>query len=187
MEEARILHRLKKGDVTALNEIIDRYSNYVQTIIVNIIGYSMSPEDVEEAASDVFFTVWNQSKQIHYGKLKAYISRVARNKALKKLRERNMTVSLEDDKFEIINIIPGENKTEDQILQRELEVVIGKALNSLKNDEREIFIRHYYYCQSVEIIGRELDINLSTVKSKLSRGRIKLRNILEEGGYYYEN
>ncbi|MCR5835258.1 MAG: sigma-70 family RNA polymerase sigma factor [Lachnospiraceae bacterium] len=187
MEEAKILHRLKKGDVKALNEIIDIYSNYIQTIIVNIIGGSMSAEDIEEVASDVFYIIWNKAKEIRYGKLKAYISSVARRAALKKLRERNVHISFDDDNFEIINGIRSEEVTENRILQKELESVINKALDELNNDENEIFLRHYYYCQSVGDIATNMGMNRSTVKSKLARGRKKLRRILEDGGYYYEN
>ena len=53
--------------------------------------------------------------------------------------------------------------------------------------EREIFLRHYYYGQTVAAIGLEMQMNVSTVKSRLSRGRKKLKAILLEGGYCHED
>ena len=54
----------------------------------------------------------------------------------------------------------------------------------MSHPDREIFLRHYYYCQTVSQISGEMGINVSTVKTKLRRGREKLRKQLCEGGVY---
>jgi RNA polymerase sigma-70 factor (ECF subfamily) len=56
----------------------------------------------------------------------------------------------------------------------------------MEHFDREIFLRHYYYCQPVKTIAAELEMNESTVKTRLKRGREKLKTILREGGYLNE-
>ena len=79
--EHEALKKLKHKDEKALEWFIDRYAAYVNTIIYNIIGLSVSAADIEEVSSDVFFTLWVNAKNISPGKVKAYLGGVARNKA----------------------------------------------------------------------------------------------------------
>ena len=97
MVEHEALKKLKHKDERALEWFIDRYAAYVNTIIYNIIGRSMSSADIEEVSSDVFFTLWVNAKRISPGKVKAYLGGVARNKAKEYTRKIGTGVSLEDD------------------------------------------------------------------------------------------
>lgn len=63
----------------------------------------------------------------------------------------------------------------------------NKAKLALPYPDREIFLRHYYYCQSLKTISQEMDINISTIKTKLHRGRKKLKEIIIKGGNYEKN
>ena len=58
LEDGELLQRLKKGKQKALLEVIDRYGGYVYTIVKNIIGDLMRPEDIEEPVSDIFYKLW---------------------------------------------------------------------------------------------------------------------------------
>ena len=55
-----------------------------------------------------------------------------------------------------------------------------EAVLAMPYPDREIFLRHYYYGQKLEAIAQEMDMNLSTVKTRLRRGREKLRSVLEQ-------
>ena len=68
MVEHEALKKLKHKDERALEWFIDRYAAYVNTIIYNIIGLSMSAADIEEVSSDVFFALWVNAKRISPGK-----------------------------------------------------------------------------------------------------------------------
>lgn len=182
MDEKKLLRRMKKGDDSALEQTINEYSPYVASIVRQIIGVSMSTEDVEEVCADVFFTLWQQAEQVRSGHLKGYLSAIARHKALNKLRERGETVELEED-----IILPEEQQPERICTEKEQKVLVETALLQMGQPDREIFLRHYYYCQSVAVIGSSMDMNPSTVKSRLARGRKKLKKLLTEGGFLYEN
>ena len=73
MEEGKLLLRLRRGDTTALAELIRRYSPYVYAIASNIMAQTMSREDVEEVVSDTFASLWENREQIETELLKAYL------------------------------------------------------------------------------------------------------------------
>ena len=66
--------------------------------------------------------------------------------------------------------------------QEERQRFVQEALNRLSKEEKEIFIRYYYFYQTTEEIGDAMGIRQNTVKSKLKRGRKKLKGFLMERG-----
>lgn len=182
MKEQALLRRLRHRDTAALEQVIEEYSGYVSAVIRAVIGSSMTQEDVEESASDVFFTLWQQAEQVRPGKLKAYLSAIARHKALNKLRERGETLELEED-----ILLESPCQPEQLLTAKEQNAIVNATLMELGHMDREIFLRHYYYCQSVMKISEAMRINPSTIKSRLSRGRRKLKELLNERGFIYEN
>lgn len=182
MDEKALLRRMKKGNTTALEQIIDQYTGYVSVIVRQIIGKRMSPQDVEEVTADVFFALWQQAAQVKAGHLKGFLSTIARNKAINKLREHGEMADLEED-----ILLPASQQPEQLWEAKEQKQIVEAALLEMGQPDRDIFLRHYYYCQTVAEIGEALSINPSTVKSRLARGREKLKKHLTEGGFVYEN
>lgn len=178
MREAVLLHKLKSGAPSGLEALMDIYTRYVSAIVWNILRGAMSPEDAEEVVSDVFLAAWNQSSDLRPGHVKSWLGAVARNKAKNKLRQMGQTLSLEDD---ILNIPGLDHLTED--LERKEECrIVRQAVDSLPVKEREVFLRHYYYAQTIKEIALNMALNESTVKTKLRRGRMKLKELLTKGG-----
>lgn len=175
MNDAKALRALQKGSEDALSWIIDRYSAYVYTIAFHIVGQFMSPADAEEVAADVFVSLWNHAKSIKPTSLKSWLGTVARNAAKNKLRAAGQTLPLEDD-----ILILETDSAEEEHLRREQNRLVRKAVLAMPYPDREIFLRHYYYGQKLEIIAQEMEMNLSTVKTRLRRGREKLRSVLEQ-------
>lgn len=182
MDERKALRELKRKNEKALVWFIDRYSAYVNTIIYNITGSFLPDADREEISSDVFFTLWRNAGKVTPGKVKAYLGGVARNKAKERLRKGGVELPLEDD----LLLISGEDPERD-VQEQELARFLQEAINAMPQPEREIFIRYYYYYQPVSLIAKEMGINPSTVKTRLHRGRKKLRERLSEGGYTIED
>lgn len=178
VDEKSALRALIRRDEEALEWFIGRYAAYVSTVVYNIIGKIMTVSDVEEVASDVFLVFWENADKVRFDKIKAYLGGIARNLAKAKTREHSQDIPLEDDVIIIFNGDP-----EHATLQKEQAIMINQALLSMQHPENEIFIRHYYYYQPVAQISEEMGINISTVKTKLRRGRDKLRKILEKRGY----
>lgn len=178
MREAKILQRIKTGDPSGLEALMDIYIPYVCVIVWNILRDAMSPEDAEEVVSDVFLAAWNQSSELKVGHVKGWLGAVARNKAKNKLRQIGQTIPLEEN---ILDIPSLDDPTEDVERAQEQQIV-RQAVDSLPSEDREVFLRHYYYAQSIKEISVSMALNESTIKTKLRRGRMKLKEILTKEG-----
>lgn len=178
MREVTILHKLKAGDPCGLEALMDAYVPYVSSIVWNILKNFMSAEDAEEVVSDVFLAAWNQSSNLEVGHVKGWLGAVARNKAKNKLRQIGKTLPLDDS---ILDIPSPDTLTED-IERKDEAKMVRRAVDSMPAEEREVFLRYYYYAQSVKEISISMRLNESTIKTKLRRGRAKLKEVLSKEG-----
>jgi len=178
MREETILRGLQRRNPEALEELMARYIPYVSTVVWNILRQSMTAQDAEEVVSDVFLAAWEQAGDIRPEYMKAWLGAVARNKAKNKLRSMGRELPFEEDLLEI----PDENTPVNAAERKEERKLVRKAVDSLGEPDREIFLRHYYYAQTVKEISRQMQLNESTVKTKLRRGRLRLRTILLRWG-----
>ena len=174
MKEERILLKIRRKDPTGLRALMDKYIPYVSTIVWNTLRGSMAKEDAEEVVSDVFLAAWEQAEDIHPGCTKAWLGAVARNKAKNKLRQMGRTLPLEEDILEIPDVCSPLTAVE----AAEERDLVRRAVDCLGDPEREIFLRHYYYAQTVSEIGVCMRLNESTIKTKLRRGRMRLKELL---------
>jgi len=173
LTDSKALKLLQAGNPQALEWFVDQYSGYVGTIVSSVLQGSMSKADVEEVTADVFVTLWKNAERLIPLNIKGYLSRVSRSLALRKLRERKQDVSLDDD------ILILEEDSLFEKLDRQLrDELVREAVLSMTQPDREIFLRFYYYCQSISVIAEKMEMNQSTVKSRLKRGREKLRQHL---------
>ncbi len=181
MDEKELLRRMRKGDSAALESVIDTYSAYVFAIVKNIIDPPLQPEDCEEVVSDVFFQLWNNAGAVKPGKLKAYLAAMTRNRAKDKLRSLHLALPLEDEVLTLTTEGP-----EETVELGELRRLTRCAVDRLPEPERSIFQRYYFLYQKTEDIANAMQLNPATVRTKLARGREKLRLALTEGGYHCE-
>lgn len=171
--------RIKNGDENALEEIIERFTPIVSTIIFNLSGGQLSTADIEEVTSDTFITLWYNRDKIQEDKLKGYICCIAKNKAKDKIRTtgRHKTVNIDEMDFE--DGLQVSESIENKIVTEALR----DSLEKIGEPDREIIIRHYYYYQSSSEISEKTGIKSETVKSKIKRAREKLRKLLFERGF----
>lgn len=179
MDEEKLIKSLRKGEITALEELIKHYTPFVSSVIKGILRNR--PQECEELTQDVFLAVWDNRKKTEAGKLKSYLAAIARNKAFSRLRKYHEELPLEDD----ILIYDNED-IQLKIEQKELSRLLNEALETLEPAHRELFVRHYYYGQTVSEAAEKMGVNKSTAKSWLKRGREKLRAVLLEKGVQSE-
>ena len=135
----------------------------------------MSHEDIEEVTADVFVTLWSSAANLYPLNIKGYLSRVARSLSMQKLRDKVSELPLDED----ILILDDDTEFE-RAAKEDQDMAVRKAVYSMTQPDKEIFIRFYYYCQSVSEIAQQMKMNQSTVKTKLRRGRERLRHILNK-------
>ena len=174
MTEETILRKMRRREPDGLEALMDKYIPYVSAVCWNILANSMQPEDAEEVVSDVFLAAWEQAAQISPGCAKQWLGAVARNKARNRLRIMGKDLPLEED----VLALPEDQTPQGQLERREEGRLVRQAVDRLPGEDREIFLRHYWYAQSLGEIALCMNLNLSTVKTRLRRGRLRLKELL---------
>ena len=177
-------HRTPQEDEAWYRDLITRFTPYVTAIVSGVAHGHLPQADLEEAAADVFFKVWQRRDHIRPDSLKAYVAQTARNTAIDRLRRLGeVPVPFEDDILQVTYPSP----LDDAAIAGEQRQIIREALLQTGEPDRTIFIRHYLLGEPLQGLSHALGINLSTIKTKLRRLRHKLSHILTERGYGCED
>lgn len=174
IDEQKLLHNLKKKSRNSLDEIVKLYTPYVSVVIYNAIGTSASTEDIEEIISDSFFLLWQHANNIceEKGCIRTYLGAIARNSAKNKLRKIRLNDELDE------SILSNESNPQDKIIENEDREFLLNMIAALGEPDSEIFLRYYYYDEKIKTIASVVGIPPSTVKTKLSRGKTKLKKMI---------
>ena len=173
MTDAQLLEKLKKRKLNSLETAIRRFNGYVCTIIFNTGGISLSHEDMEELVDDVFMALWNNAENIN-DSLKSYIGATARNMTLTRLRRIRQTDEISD------NAVSPYGNPEEETEKNELSRLLYEEIMNLGPPDNEIFLRFFYNGQKLREIAAETGLGLSTVKSKIRRGKEHLKSALSK-------
>ena len=170
VNEEKLLLQLKRQKYGAIDTAIEIYTPYLGTVLYNMAGNSLPKEDMEEIISDVFVVLWKNAKNVDLtkGTLRSYIAKTAKNFALKKLSAKREVCSI--DEVEHIEHTDEMNDNSQ----------LWQTVMKLGEPDNEIFVRFYLYDQSLKTIASDMDLNISTVKTRLSRGKKKLKKMLAE-------
>lgn len=172
-DEAELLQRLRNREKNSIDEAIRIYTPYLSTVLYHMAGNSLPKEDIEEIVADVFVALWKNAGRIDLqkGTLRSYLAAVARNFALKRINRKLDHTSLED-----IELSDGKNFIEENFHNN----YVWETVMSLGEPDSEIFVRRYKFDEKIKDISKAMGLNISTVKTRLSRGKRKLRKMLSD-------
>lgn len=159
---------------------------YVYIIIKNS-GYLFSNEDVEEIASDVFLTIWQNKEKLDINKeISPYIAGITKNLLRKKKRDiKNINENIKNID-ELQNYLSDKiDYTHNEAEEKEKIDIVTEELTKMKKEDKNIFTYYYYESKNIKEIANILGITEIKAKSRLSRIRKKLRKELEKRGYSY--
>lgn len=171
IDELKLLRQLKQKKQNSINQAIEIYTPYLSTVLYNMVGNGLPKEDIEEIISDVFVMLWKNAEYIDLkkGTIRSYISTSARNFALKRLNKKTGYTSIDEvDVPDEINFAEKYSESEQ----------LWKYVMELGEPDNEIFVRFYKFDEKIKDISKTTGLNVSTIKSKLSRGKRKLKRIL---------
>jgi RNA polymerase sigma-70 factor (ECF subfamily) len=182
MDDQSILDLLWQRSEQAIEALTDRFGALLHRICMNILG---DPLDAQECVSDTYLALWNAIPPEKPDPLCAYTYRVGRNIALKRLRSntaqmRNSAYEVSLD--ELSGCIAG-HTLEETVDARELGRAIDRFLDTLSRENRVIFLRRYWYGDSVSQIAADLNLRPGTVSVRLSRTRDALKHYLIKEGH----
>ena len=166
---------------SALEAMAERFGPRLLALCMNILG---SREDAEETVSDTYLAVWNSVPPRKPDPLDPFVYRTGRNLALKRLRwnTAEKRSAYEVPLAELEGCI-GSDTLSELTEARELGRAIDRFLSTLSRENRVMFLRRYWYGDSVADIAAGLGLRKNTVTVRLGRIRERLRTYLQKEGY----
>ena len=183
MRDTEILDLYFKRSEQAIVETQQAYGNYCYSIAWNILHVK---EDSEECVNDTWMRAWNAIPPSRPNHLSLFLGTITRNLSFDRWKQKNALKrgngEMEAALDELAECIPDQNRTEDIVEEKELQRQLNQFLGTLKEKERVIFLRRYWYAEEYNEIAKHCGIKLNTVKTTLFRVRGKLKAYLEQEG-----
>lgn len=169
MEDGKILDLYWDRDQRAISETSAKYGGMCTLIAENILANRL---DAEECVNDTYLVLWNSIPPKRPSVFLAFTAKITRYLAIKRLnyiyaqkRTLNLTVSLS----ELESCIPSCCIEEETIDRQVITDIIKDFLLSLSEQNRYVFLRRYFYFDSVSEIAKKLHVSESAVKSSMDR------------------
>ena len=183
LEDSKIIDLYWARKEKALAETDTKYGSYCRNIARNILR---NFEDTEECVSDTWLHAWNSMPPQRPGILSAFLGRITRNLSFDRCKYQQaakrgggaLPLALD----ELGECIPSAQRVEYALEQKELAAAIDRFLRTLPEKDCNLFLRRYWYVDSISVIADRYGMKENTVKSILFRTREKLRKFLGEEG-----
>ena len=182
MKDESIIELFWSRSESAIAALTEKYGALISHITYNVTG---NRSDAEECANDTYLSVWNSIPPKRPSSLSAYTAKIARNRALSMMREKNAQkrgeYSLALD--ELYDTVASAETPESELSASELSRIINSFLASEKTADRDLFIRRYYLGEPVFEIASETSVAPEKISARLSRQRARLASFLKKEGY----
>ncbi len=181
MTEHEIVQLYLSRDEAAITETKTAYGRLLQSIAYNILH---NTQDAEECENETCLKAWNSIPPNKPQKLCAYLCKIARRLALDRYdynnaAKRSGSISLD----ELEECISSACTAEDRLSSVTLAEHLNKFLASRDYNTRVIFMRRFWFGDSIADIAKNLHASESMVKSRISRTLKQLREFLKKEGY----
>ena len=184
-EERRLVEVAQRGDVESFNELVRLFEGRVYNLCYRMLG---DAESAADAAQDAFLAAFRNLRSFRGGSFRSWMLRIATNTCydVLRVRKRRPSVSLDieaDDESASspLQIADTAESPDDFAQRRELAAAIQAGLIALPDEQRIVLILSDIQGLAYEEIAQITNSNLGTVKSRLSRGRARLREVLKAG------
>ena len=184
LPDDRIVELYWQRSESAIRETADKYGDYCYYIAYNIL---YNREDAEESVNDTWLDAWNNMPPHKPSILSTFLGKITRRISIDRWRKKHAgkrgggEMDLVLDELE--DCVSDPTDVQMVIEGREMARLIREFLDGLGATERRIFLRRYWYMDSVSAIAQEFDFTESKTASMLHRTRGKLRDKLESEGY----
>jgi RNA polymerase sigma factor (sigma-70 family) len=180
MDESALIAAAQRGDREAFNRLVVHYQDLAYNVAYRIMG---DPDVAADATQDAFISAYQALSGFRGGSFRSWLLRIVTNACYDVLRsrKRHPTVSLDaDPELDWEEWTEGEEEPpEDYAERQDLGHVIQRGLQELPEDQRVVIVLSDVHGMAYREIAKTLGISLGTVKSRLSRGREKMREFLQ--------
>ena len=179
MDDREIIRLFFQRSEQAITELSRKYGALCFQIADSILN---DRQDAEECVNDAWLGAWNSIPPQTPDPLRAYLCRIVRNHALKKRRAN--TALKRGSRFEVslseLEACIPDNSLEEQLSANELTAQINAFLSALKREDRIMFVKRYWFAESLSEIADAFGISENNASVRLSRIRRKLHKHLKE-------
>ena len=184
MDDNKIIDLYLRRDETAVKQTSEKFGDHLRALAYGIVK---DHQTAEECENDTYLKAWN-SIPPHEPReyLYAFLARITRHISLDCCRKRSRlkrSAYISELSAEMEQCIPAPDDMECRIDDIVLGQAINKFLGTLSEEKRNVFIRRYWYLDSISDIARRFSLSESKVKTMLFRSRNRLRDYLEKEGY----
>lgn len=183
-KQEEIVALLFERNEEVLEQISVQYGCLYKGILRQILN---NPEDISECENDVLLAVWNSIPPNRPNNFSAYICKLARNVSVNRFKYNNRakrssgyTLVVE----ELCECIP-DNSTEkeyNKVEREEINEIISNFVRELDAETRVLFVRRYFYLESVASLAERFEIPENRISVKLFRARNKLQDVFRKEG-----
>ncbi|WP_409343382.1 RNA polymerase sigma factor SigW [Paenibacillus sp. MBLB4367] len=181
--ETRLAKLSRNGDRRAFAELVDMYKDKLYHLAYRMLSQAHEAEDIVQ---ETFLRVYtNLERYDENQKFSTWIYRIATNLCIDRLRKRKANYSLDAEMpdgegSDWYSLLPSDEATpESELILSETQHNIRKAIDSLPEKYKSVVILRYLHDMSLQEIGDVLDMPVTTVKTRVHRGREFLRKKLE--------
>ncbi|MBQ2735685.1 MAG: RNA polymerase sigma factor [Clostridia bacterium] len=181
MDDRNIVALFFDRNEDAVAETQKKYASYCYSIAYGVLK---NREDAEECVNDTYLVAWNSIPPQAPRNLSAFLGKITRNLSLKRVRSQTaqkrgggaVLLTLE----ELSECIPDHQTPQRELQQKELANLLDAFLRTLDEEERNIFLRRYWYFDSISDIAKRFGYGESKIKTLLHRTRKKLYKKLKQ-------
>ena len=176
------IRKAKKGDISSYRQIYEVFVRKVLNFVYRMVN---SPEEAEDLTQETFVAVYKKLGTLKDdNKFEQWLFRIARNFVYQSYRARSpsaVSIDALDENGKLMTQLADSRKNPEEVFQAmEDEDFISKAIASLSEKYREVFVlsalQHLSYQQIADIVGR----SLPSVKTDIHRARLEVRNRVKE-------
>jgi len=179
LTDTEVISRVLQGEQQLFATLVDRYKNYVFTLILR---FTDNREDAEELSQDIFVKAYRSLSDFRgESKFSTWLYTIVRTTCITFLRKKKLdTTSLDNEK----TFLQVENRESgfraNQMESKSKQAMVNEAINLLSPNDAQLITLFYKGEQSLEEIGRIIGADPNTVKVKLHRARQRLREKMEK-------
>lgn len=183
-DDAKLAEKARRGDQDAFAALVEENQGKVYNLALRLTG---SAEDASDVAQEAFLNAWRGLPSFQGGcAFSTWVYRLTHNAAIDFLRRRNRQrgagLSLDGEESGLTNLIPDPAPTpQEQVERKELQEALSEGLSKLTPEYRQALSLRLTGLSYAEI-AQVLDVEEGTVKSRIARARLNLRNFLRETG-----
>ncbi|MDO5571101.1 MAG: sigma-70 family RNA polymerase sigma factor [Bacteroidales bacterium] len=177
LSDTYLISRIADGEISCFAIIVDRYKNFLLTLIVRIVD---NKEDAKDILQEVFISVYKNLDKFHQeSSFSTWIYRIAYNASINFLRKNNISF-IDIDQIELENSQDSFIDNNESLKKENLYIALDNAIKKLAPSEKALVILFYRQEKSIAQCGEILSMSESNIKVKLHRIRKKLSVLMNQ-------